>query len=869
MKTPMHPPGYFWHFLAAALRLGLAVFAGCFALAGLARGDNVDPRLSEQPTAPYTADQILNGDTPGRKASPAVADVYDESGFAKERLYHVPKSGVHPRILFGPEDLPRIREQLHGTAAGKRILATLKGRIAATIDKPGTGDHEAYEALLTGEPKKYKEALIRAGWNPKAPPGAMGNSVLNGLLYKLILSTVENDPASARDAAKAAATAAAIAEADIDEANKLPFSEDYWRVIRNCLTFDATYGFLYDMGQPFMTPEQAAGFHRMLVKATKGKYTLGMDLPHHWRNWNFMGMAEYFPVMALAIEGEEGYDARIFERGKEVARDYLNYSMTLNGIAKEAVGYHSGGTGHTTVLMLAAANRGENLLTNKRYRQFAENWCLWAMQPWGGFWESSGDLGTFPPNYTLLQAMAFFYPKSAKIDFILQNHPFVRDETMKLDLLSTVLAIATPADPKKGPDGKLVNYDFGKVFGMPNSLFEPERGYSFARTGWDKDAATLQFVCRNDTRFPSHDFPDRGAFYFSANGRAWSVPGMRENEPKFLNTITIDGRGQGYFPTPGQWLERIETQEATFNAVDVSYCYSWRWSKSPFVMTDDEFKAHPWLAQYEEARQRQLSRTPLKMWELEPSPAVVDYYSGYLAGDPRMWDEDSWVKRAPHFPVKKAFRIAGLVRGAHPYAMIVDDIQKDDQERLYEWRMSMPNDVEAVEIKANEIVLAPISEKRAKLSNPMAAYQNVGRPLPAPGTPMLLVHVVNANQPDIPTFTPNLSLETIEMIKTDDTHQFTGRDMGMAKRLVIPSRSAAPDYKIVLVPFRQGEALPEFAWDKEKGVLAIKWKDQADECRFTPAANGRTLLAISRDGNEIVAVKGEDALLAPEALKAK
>jgi len=51
----------------------------------------------------YSADDILNGTMLGRPPVPPPLPVtYDATGFAEDRLFHVPVAGVHPRILFGP-----------------------------------------------------------------------------------------------------------------------------------------------------------------------------------------------------------------------------------------------------------------------------------------------------------------------------------------------------------------------------------------------------------------------------------------------------------------------------------------------------------------------------------------------------------------------------------------------------------------------------------------------------------------------------------------------------------------------------------------------------------------------------------------------
>ena len=805
-----------------------------------------DPRLQEEPTPNFSADQILNGEAPGRKASPPVTEKPNDEGFAKERLYHVPAPGVHPRILFGPEDLPRIRKQLQETETGRALLASLKAKLDNGIDKPGTPENQALEALMKGD--HAQADAITADFKAHPAPGSVANPLFNSLVDKTFYCLVMDDKV---EGAKTAAVATAFAEylePQIDEAAKAPGADDYWRGIRQVCGSGPALGFIYDFGQPYMTKEQADVFRRVLTKATKGRYVLGMDLPHHWRNWNFIGMAEEFPLMSLALEGEDGNDPRIFARGSEVAHDYIDYSMSDEGIAKEAIGYHTGGIAHLSLLMIAMANRGDNLFINDKYRKMFENWFIWAQQPFGGQWSSSGDLGTFPPNFEAMQAAKFFYPTNPKIDFLFQNHPMIR-QAVKLQ--GDILAYLTPSDPLKGADGKVIDYHAGADFKMPQSLYDPQRGYLFARDGWAKDSTSLQFVARNDTVFVSHDDADRGTFYFTAMGQPWSLPSFREVETKYTNNIIIDGLGQGYSATPATWVNTVDTPVATFGTADLSYCYDWKWVKSPIIMSAEEFARKPWLSSYAPVRERLGPRYANVAFERDPTPQVVDYYSGYLAGDPGMWDEDTWVKRSPVNPVQRAFRTAGLVRGERSYALIVDDFQKDDKEHLYEWSMQMPMNVEIYSIKGGDLVIGPISNKRVETPPSFDVYRDIGTPLAAPGTPLLLVRILNVNQPAIPTGQSNPRLETIEYVRHDDSHQFAGRSTGLGKRLVLPSRSIAPDYKVLLFPFKQGEPLPVTTWSDDKKSLSLTWGKQQDTYNFDKDETGRTHLTLHR-GNDLI-----------------
>jgi hypothetical protein len=70
---------------------------------------------------------------------------------------------------------------------------------------------------------------------------------------------------------------------------------------------------------------------------------------------------------------------------------------------------------------------------------------------------------------------------------------------------------------------------------------------------------------------------------------------------------------------------------------------------------------------------------------------------------------------------------------------------------------------------------------------------------------------------------------------------------------VIPSYSTAPDYKIMLFPYRHGDTLPQSRWlDKEKTRLEIVWPDAREEIVFEQNDQGRTAFRILRNGKDLM-----------------
>ena len=818
-----------------------------------------------EPISSYhpSAETVLDGKL-GFPPSPAVDWKPEPEGFAAERLFHVPAAGVHPRTLFAPEDLPAIRERMR-TGNGRILLGITRERVAKGIDQPGTWENRLYQLLLDGKADEFAH-LFHDDNAPLGPPGSVPpasaerqpavswgsfyNAFVTALEAKAFLALIDDDRATGTKLAAATAGYAHYLAPRIDAVNAGPEKDSYWRGARKVLGDGEAFGLLYDWTQPWMNADQAKVVRGVLAAATKDHYTLGMDLPPHWRNWNYIGLASHFLSMCLSIEGEEGYDPRTVARMSEVYRDFLNYGLDDCGYARESVGYATGGLSGMMPGLIALANRGDNLFVHPHFRRMLDHWLLWRMEPQGGQWVSDGDLGTFPPNPLLLTPCKYLFPDDARLDYVFQNLPSIRVGKPEWDFLNMLF----PGESKRGPDGQPVDYHGGSDFHLPLTDYDATRGDLSARSDWTTDAAMLRFDARDDTVGASHDHPDRGRFTLSAMGRAWAVPSYRESEGKFQNNLTIDGRGEAFFPPPARWVGETDTPWATFGAVDVKYCWDWMWVKSPMTATDEELRAAR-LPDYLEPAHRLQGRFPREQWKRDPSPSVAAYYEGFLRQNPLMWGEDTWVPRAPYFPVRRAFRTAGLVRGERPYVLIADDIQKDDRERLYEWNMNVPLDVDVVKTDDADLLLGDVFGPRRRDVAPTdpSRLREIGQLEPKPGTPLLLVRTLQINQPAIPTYSPvTPALETFEYLKTDDTHQFFRRQSGQGKRVILRSRSVAPDFKVLLFPMRQGDPLPVTTWNAEHTQLSISWKGQQDRCTFARGEDGRTRIKVERD-NELPA----------------
>jgi hypothetical protein len=795
------------------------------------------------------------------------------SGFATNRLSKIPAPGVHPRILLSPGDLPDLRRRLKATETGRKLYTNLQSRLADALQNPNEWGGKLYERLAAGDVNGAKALLDEH----KGLPAQVGH--YQPWIYVLVMESfdalVADDAVRGKKVATALATYAKIISPLVDSQLKQPLADDVWRAkvagpttgdwssnqgIRDLVAYH-NLGYAYDFAYNFMTDAQRAEVRGVIAKVTNGRIWLGASLPHHFRNWNWCAVGLGQPLLALAIEGEEGYDPRVFKLGVQIARDYLTYAISEKGSSTEAVGYTQFGFVWADPFMVAAARRGENLLVQNHHRAMLD-WYLQTMQPFAPalinaantgdaeqrqrglspIWVSHGDGGDEGPSIWTMTMWKYFFPADAKIDFLWQNVVKPGGDGLAVGKFHIIEPLVFAEDGIKDAKDKPVDYASGAKLNPPLTWFDPARGSLIARNEWTPDTLALQFECRTDSVGSSHEHSDRGMFTVTAQGRSWAKDNFRSVETRHHNNVLIDGAGQGVWPGPGKWLGLQDDGAVVIAACDTKDAYDWWWPKE--VLTEPtnfvRFEFPRWDSYRDQIKQFQKNYGDLPL-ERDPRPAVVAHWKGFEQHDPRMWDEDGWPMRLPHNPVQRAFRTVALARGAKPFVLVVDDIQKDNQERLYEWLMQTGPDTEMVSLMGNDIVLCDATVKR----------DDNGVVKPAKGDRELLVRVLRMNDPE--KFRdyqsrPSLRLETFERKDTLVPEMKAGslsgsRSFGLDKRLVIASRSVSPDFVILLFPLRHGDELPVTTWNADKTKLTVKTGGDQKVFTLKRDAAGRTQLA--------------------------
>jgi hypothetical protein len=799
-----------------------------------------------------SADQILDGAYPF-PPSPKVETKENWTGFAKDRLGKVPPPGVHPRILISPEQLPDLRRRLKETGTGKALYATLQMRINGAIHNPNDWSSQLYDKLAAGD-VEGATAFVKAH---NGFPAGIGHYQpwLYGIVLESFDAMITGDKARGQKVAAALTTYVRLIQPSMDRLLSAPLGDDVWRAkisgpVTGTLPSEQgvreeiggqLIGYAYDFSYNFMTGEQRGVVRGLIARATNGKVWMGARLPHHFRNWNWIMVAMGQPLLSLSIEGEKGYDPRVYKMGVQIARDYMTYAITENGFSTEAVGYTQFGLVWGNPFMVAAARRGDNLLVQNHHRAMMD-WYLHTMEPSMDHWTSHGDGADGGPAIWTLSMWHYFYPGDAKAAFLWQT--LLKSSGEKF--LSGNFHLVEPMLWATDEPGDSEDYAEGAKLNLPLTLFDPTRSSLIARSAWNKDAAMMEFECRTDSVGSSHEHADRGSFTFAAMGRSWAKENFRSVETRHRNCILIDGAGEGFWPGPGKWLGLKQDGGILIAACDAKPAYDSWWPKEIVTENPDTFLRFNY-PRWESFRSEALdfrNKYGAEPVERDQRPSVVAHWTGFEKGDPRMWDEDTWPVRLSHNPVQRAFRSVVFNGGEHPWLLVVDDIQKDDTERLYEWLMQTGMNTEIASIKDNDIILCDATVKR----------DESGIVKPSKGDRELLVRVLNMNDPAKPhnyQNRPSFRLETFERKDTLSPESVKGalsgsRSFGMDKRLVIASRSTAPDFRILLYPIREGDPLPVTSWNDDRTRLTIGSGSQKDTFSLVKNPEGRAEITVAK-----------------------
>ena len=799
------------------------------------------PRLKEQHvwTEYATPEQVKIFDGP-ETIWPVIPETeYDLSGFDPKSLgSRLPAPGVHPRLLFSPEDVPVIGKRLRESHSGRQALMETEYALSRTIWDPKSDEGKIFAKLVAGDStlewpdNEGKTMGLGNAHYFKGFKQSMKSSVHEGYLPHLLAAAafnclLNNDIERGKQVAAAIANYYKMREPMIDRLNndfdaQRLTPNDEWRPMHNMVA-NNNLAFCYDCAAVWMSEDQRMNMRRIIAKATKGKRAYGMNGPTRWRDTNWVGWDLQLFINALAIEGEEGYDSGIYPVAKETARAYLDWGIDEHGTIFETNGKNVAGLQNELLSLVIMARHGDNLLGHPHLRKLTSA-QVEAVVPMGGWNLNNGTWGNAPFGGELASAFKCFYPGDRCADWLLrQARPDLRspeadeylrllkERAAKLPSPWERLDVFTPAgllgvgdwDGEKTSDGKLKEAWERDALHLPLIFNDPVHGLLHARTGHDRNALYMMFEARPDLRGVGHQHHDSGQFYLAALGEMWAVEaGAKNSYSPDHNTVLIDGRGHSDVSAAPrvEYLGASISDNGAIASANLKNAYDYGWT------TPMHFS---WL----------LDDNKKGLWKMQPDtdPELVAYYRGTQHEKMRLWGssyfDNNWgpVMRIEGNPVHYAYRTAGIVGGKHSYALLLDDINKDGKDHVYDWLMQLPDNVRmsGVAMPASSVPAMLLSKTPALDSWRMRGLEALPK-----GQPGLLVCLLSMSAERKYEGGNTVGSDALPYRLEQNSAPAVQPGQTLAKsRLVITRRAIDPHFKVLLIPVRGGDKLPTIRWD--------------------------------------------------------
>lgn len=727
----------------------------------------------------------------------------DFSGLAMERFKPVPAPGVHPRLLFNPEEVPDLRRRVKETREGQTAMEVIRKHLRMLTDEEWAST--GYQDLIAGrKPADFEK------WTERGKGGVIPRNWMGILLeQEAFRCLIDDDAEGGRRVGAALATYASILEPLIvtsrekgrsaamnslpeDIRKELPIQE-YGPVMKELpgpvYQGQMSLGLAYDFAYNYMMDDQRSQVRSLLAASTRDLRTFGMGitglLQGNWQPFHWQGA-----VNALAIEGEEGSDPRVVKAFIQAVDTYAHYFFTRAGSPTEGLGK---GTLGTWAFPLAA-KRGGWGIAYPRVRQSVSRFLAQSLQPWGkdeflifGAWGGARTQILGPRN---VFALRYAYPDDPAIALVARNMgPGTPASITAGPVLAAIYATKDilPEDPAQIPNA---------MKDVPLTYVDPQLAMFAAKSGWDTDAVAVQ--CRVKSLQQGHNCDGFGMFALSAVGRVWSLyPNSRRGATTGaeLSTVLIDGKAAG--PYPGSMVDYSDQPGVSWAAFDLKRS----WDKTPELRKSADTLPDPstpndWIGMNDWKLTEPGANKP---WSEHPHYANLATKNG-----PRFLRS--------YLPVQYAFRTVGLVQGEQPYVLVMDDLKQDDTNRLYTWQMITENDV--------------VLEQQSGPNAVVLGEKN--------GTRKLAIYAFDSANPDTPL---EFRMEPVQVSWAADH----------GTRLVVSSKAKGIRLKVVLRAFDAAKGEDGFAARMDGKDLVVQRKTGVVTHRFRVEASGQSVMETQMD----------------------
>ncbi len=778
--------------------------------------------------------------------------VWDSTGVAE--IKHAPDVGIHPRVYFGPSEIPGIKNRLDNTLSGKEVKASI--RAYALLLNLGHSNYNQ-NADYAKDPSGNRYIDNSGAWDGATQYNALKNedpAVWDGVDLKRIHRTAtgmsleafmcllyptETDPAlgvsyeqRATSLAKAMTFWATLVIGD-PEVN--PNSNNFNK-------FGGTHMALcYDLMYNKLTPLQRQTIRSALVQIIPDypRHGYGTTAYSNTSNWSTLNSFEI--ITNLAIEGEPGYKPELTKEWMRAVHNFINYGWYKSGAGYEGLGKNY----QFTTTLIACAKRGYSLLSHPHVKAYAEEFLPAIMQPFGnGFtsydvWGGSGVdqvEGRYKFNSSDVIGLKWVFPTSEKVDFVWRNYiksthlnnstGYVYSQIAPDDSYNNYLipAAAFALDYSTQPWQEQANV------AIKTDYVAKDRGLAVFKSSKNKEALSVQFHARQD--MGGHTHGDRLDFTLSGLGRIWirkTYGGSQFQPSKYHSMVLIDDLGVPLGDPDGDKSRQPATilnydisDEFSKIAGDATYAYKWDWHWAPRDSSQD----HPWLGSNGWEKVTENWNDFLYEPQTEPQFNIpfYDYPHWTIANK-----LERLVKRV-YNPVEKVVRNIGLVRGQHPMLIVVDDVKKDEDTHNYKWTAQIAGDLE---IDRYDVNLSDINYKcDIILKEPVST-----------GNRRLLVRVLQNENYD-GTTNPG-EIELLDYVDYFNGTPFNPNPNYDRSRLVVESNSVTPNFKVLIYPYTLGDELPTTNWNNSRTELHIQFSNHEEYIFFPKDGEDNTQIELS------------------------
>ncbi len=749
-------------------------------------------------------------------------------------IEHAPATGIHPRIFFGPTEFSEIQNRMLNTTSGQAAMAQIhayttlqhKGYVAGGYNHNTSYGLDSFGNRYIGNAGKwdshnYYYDLINE------VPGALSTadnkrryllcSIMACEAFECMVYAGQTDPDTglayddrALDLAKAMTFWAGtiLADPNIDWTDYLWFGGEH---MAHC----------YDLNFNNMTTTQQDTVRMALAQVIPPSPRYGSQTDHYSTTSNWVGLNTFELIMNLAIENEPGYNASLTEEYMRSYRNFLTYGWYESGVPYEGMGKNY----QFVSMLVAASKRGYSLLGHPNVKSYGENFLPAITQPyghafigtdvWGGTgWDATVGGYKFNPNDVV--GLKWAFPNSSKIDFVWRNfieksydlsssgYVYQQVEPSSNGYHTHLLVAAIFAQDYTAGDWETQNQS---ALGS-ESFYGEERGLGIIRSGYEEEDLLLHFHCRQD--MGGHTHGDRNSIAFSGLGRIWFPYSFGGNyqETAYHSCILVDDVGISINNRDGRKARMPGTilnfnEQADFAEIsgDATYAYTWEYdweSRSP-TQDHSQLGINGWEKE-------------LNTWNDFRSVDGIYPYHNIPLYDFAHWNNAGNLERIvkrQYNSMQRVYRTAAMFRGDYPFALIIDDVQKDNTIHNYKWLGQIAKDLE---IESTDVNLDDCDYRNDVIVS-------------APGeTRKMLLRVLNFSGTNVngPAY-------------KDTVYQGTNS----LHRLVVESNAIAPDFKILLYPFNQGDPLPITTWNAAHDSLLVSIGGEDRLIDFT-TANGLT-----------------------------